>query len=120
MKEITIDDFNLRSYTKALKRLNGGKYFIVFVDDNDDAIDQSFFNISGPLLREITENIKSFVDESLKPPSRKLFLYSAHELNVAALSRSIGIKDPVLPEYGSAILIETLQDESKKYFVRVN
>ncbi|KAH0568276.1 venom acid phosphatase Acph-1-like [Cotesia glomerata] len=96
MKEITELDFNLRSYTNKLKRLNG-----------------------GILLHEITEGMKALKDGVLQPQQRKAFFYSAHEVNVAAVARALGTNDPVLPLYGSTIIFETLKDDLDNYFVRV-
>ncbi|XP_063987803.1 venom acid phosphatase Acph-1-like isoform X2 [Diachasmimorpha longicaudata] len=96
MKEITALDFHLRSYTKRLRRLNG-----------------------GPLLRKITENMKALRSEKLDPPTVKAFFYSAHELNVVSMARTLGTDDPVIPLYGSAIIFETLQDEKNRYYVKV-
>ncbi|XP_033231389.1 venom acid phosphatase Acph-1-like [Belonocnema kinseyi] len=96
MKDITALDFNLRSFTTALRRLNGGL-----------------------ILRHITDGMKAIREGKLDPPSRKAFFFSAHELNVVALSRTLGLEDPALPSYGSTFILETLQDEKKEYFVRV-
>ncbi|XP_011308148.1 venom acid phosphatase Acph-1 [Fopius arisanus] len=96
MKEITALDFQLRSYTKRLRQLNG-----------------------GPLLREITENMKALRSENLDPLNRKAFLYSAHELNVVSMARTLGTDDPVVPLYGSAIIFETLKDETNRFYVKV-
>ncbi|XP_053597176.1 venom acid phosphatase Acph-1-like [Microplitis demolitor] len=96
MKEITELDFNLRSYTNKLKRLNG-----------------------GILLHEITEGMKALRDGVLQPHERKAFFYSAHELNVAAAARALGTNDPILPLYGSTIIFETLKDEHNNYFIKV-
>ncbi|XP_015116142.1 venom acid phosphatase Acph-1 [Diachasma alloeum] len=96
MKEITALDFHLRSYTRRLRRLNG-----------------------GPLLRKITESMRALSSERLDPPTRKAFFYSAHELNVVSMARTLGTDDPVIPLYGSAIIFETLQDERKRFYVKV-
>ncbi|KAK0095347.1 hypothetical protein PV326_008627 [Microctonus aethiopoides] len=96
MEEIIKLDFNLRSYTKHLKRLNG-----------------------GILLREVTENMKALRDGILEPSNRKAFLYAAHEFNVVAMSRALGLENPVIPSYGSAIIFETLQDEKKRLYVKI-
>lgn len=68
----------------------------------------------------MTENMKALRAGTLHPSGRKAFLYSAHELNVAAIARSLGTNDPILPLYGSAIILETLQDQRQRYYVRVN
>ncbi|KAI4492993.1 hypothetical protein M0802_009763 [Mischocyttarus mexicanus] len=96
MKEITILDFNLHSYTKTLKRLNGGM-----------------------LLKRIIEDIELYQKGKLMPTDRKAFLFSAHEVNVAALAKTLGTNEPLLPAYGSTIILETLRDKKGSYFIRV-
>ncbi|XP_015606223.1 venom acid phosphatase Acph-1 [Cephus cinctus] len=96
MKDITALDFNLRSYTRDLKRLNGGM-----------------------LLRKVTDDIKELRTGNLRPSGRKAFFFSAHELNVATFVRTLGTDDPVLPAYGSTVILETLQDENEMYYIRV-
>ncbi|XP_043470507.1 venom acid phosphatase Acph-1-like [Leptopilina heterotoma] len=96
MKNITAMDFNLRSNTTKLKRLNGGM-----------------------LLRKITDDIKEVRAGTMKPPDRKAFFFSAHELNVVSFARVLGLNTPILPSYGSTFIIETLQNESNDYFIRI-
>lgn len=48
----------------------------------------------------------------------KLRLYSCHEKNVAAVLASLGMTDFHVPEFGSAVVVELLQQRSQ-YFVRV-
>ncbi|XP_066585017.1 venom acid phosphatase Acph-1-like isoform X2 [Prorops nasuta] len=96
MEEITRLDFHLRSFTKTLKRLNG-----------------------GILLRKIVEDMQDLRGEKLVPEGRKAFLFGAHEVNVAALARTLGTNEPSLPSYGSTIILETLQDKKGLYYVRV-
>ncbi|XP_051159786.1 venom acid phosphatase Acph-1-like isoform X2 [Leptopilina boulardi] len=96
MKNITALDFNLRSNTTILKRLNG-----------------------GTLLRKITDDIKEVRRGTLKPPDRKAFFFSAHELNVVSFARVLGLNTPVLPNYGSTFIIETLENENNDYFIRI-
>ncbi|XP_015177590.1 PREDICTED: venom acid phosphatase Acph-1-like [Polistes dominula] len=96
MKEITVLDFNLHSYTRTLKRLNGGM-----------------------LLKKIIEDIELYQKGKLTPADRKAFLFSAHEVNVAALARALGTNEPLLPAYGSTIILETLRDKKGTYYIRV-
>ncbi|KAK2577299.1 hypothetical protein KPH14_003433 [Odynerus spinipes] len=96
MKEITALDFHLKSYTKTLRRLNGGM-----------------------LLRKIVDDIELYQTGRLEPADRKAFLFSAHETNVAAFARTLGTNEPVIPAYGSTIILETLRDKKGTYYVRV-
>lgn len=74
------------------------------------------------LLKKIIDDMKDYAGGCLKPLGRKAFLFSAHERNVGGLARTLGTNNPQLPDYGSTIIIETLQDSEKhdNYFVRVS
>ncbi|XP_012269189.2 venom acid phosphatase Acph-1-like [Athalia rosae] len=98
MEEILALDFDLRSWTTNLKRLNGGN-----------------------MLRKITEDIKAVLTGNPALGKKKAFLFSGHEQNVARLSRVLGTGEPMIPAYGSTIIIETIQDREKggNYFVRI-
>ena len=63
--------------------------------------------------------MKNVRAKTIEPPGRKAFFFSAHELNVVALSRALGLEDPSLPAYGSSFILETLQDETHNYHVKV-
>ncbi|XP_017753423.1 PREDICTED: venom acid phosphatase Acph-1-like [Eufriesea mexicana] len=95
MKEILALDFKLRSYTRTLKRLNGGL-----------------------LIRKMVEDIKTYIAGRLEPYDRKAFLFSAHEMNVAAVAKALGLDEPIVPAYGSTIILETLRDKKGNYYVR--
>ncbi|XP_076234090.1 venom acid phosphatase Acph-1 [Calliopsis andreniformis] len=96
MKEIIALDFKFRSYTRTLKRLNG-----------------------GTLLRKIIEDIQVYKSGKLEPYDRKAFLFSAHEVNVAAVAKVLELDEPAIPAYGSALILETLRDKKGTYYVRV-
>ncbi|XP_076663454.1 venom acid phosphatase Acph-1 [Andrena cerasifolii] len=96
MKEILALDFKLRSYTRTLKRLNG-----------------------GILLRKMIEDIQAYKAGKLEPYDRKAFFFSGHEMNVAAVAKALELDEPVIPAYGSTIILETLRDKKGTYYVRV-
>ncbi|CAK9831632.1 Venom acid phosphatase Acph-1 [Anthophora retusa] len=96
MKEILALDFNLRSFTRTLKRLNGGL-----------------------LIRKMVEDIKTYKTGRLEPYDRKAFLFSAHEMNVAAVAKALDLDEPIVPAYGSTLILETLRDKKGNYYVRV-
>lgn len=95
MEEILELDFKLRSYTKTLKRLNGGILLRKIVDDIQE-------QRAGKLLHD-----------------RKAFLFGSHEANVAAVAYALGTNEPKVPAYGSTIILETLQDKKGIYYIRV-
>ena len=72
------------------------------------------------VLRKITEDILDLQDEVFELSQRKAFFFSSHEVNVAALARTLGTDDPVIPLYGSTIILETLRDKMDQYYVRVS
>ncbi|XP_011064013.1 PREDICTED: venom acid phosphatase Acph-1-like isoform X2 [Acromyrmex echinatior] len=95
MIELIELDFKLRSYTKTLKRLNGGM-----------------------LLRKIVDDIQEHrIGKS--PRDRKAFLFGGHEFNVAALAYTLGTNEPTVPPYGATIILETLRDNKGIYYVQV-
>ncbi|XP_054001257.1 venom acid phosphatase Acph-1-like [Hylaeus anthracinus] len=96
MKELLALDFKLRSYTRTLKRLNG-----------------------GVLLRKMVDDIEAYKAGKLMPYDRKAFLFAGHEMNVAAVARALDLDEPVVPAYGSTIILETLRDKKGSYYVRV-
>ncbi|EFN76082.1 venom acid phosphatase Acph-1 [Harpegnathos saltator] len=95
MQEIIELDFKLRSYTKTLRRLNGGM-----------------------LLRKMMDDIKEHQAEKLSK-DKKAFLFGSHEVNVAAVAYALGTNEPAVPAYGSAIILETHRDKEGFYYVRV-
>lgn len=93
MQDIVALEYEIRSYTPQLKRLNGGALIQTFIKNMD---------ISG---------------ERNNP--RKIYLYSGHEVNVAAFTRAHGINEPRLPDYGSAIILEKLRNPQGQLFVKM-
>lgn len=52
--------------------------------------------------------------------SRKIYLYGAHDTNIGALARSLGIPNHQIPAYGSTIIFEKLRDKEGSVYVRVS
>ena len=93
MQEVVDLEYEIRSSTPALRRLNG-----------------------GTIVKKFIDNIKRHVGNDRK---RKIYLYSGHEVNIAAYVRAHNLTEPVLPPYGCAIILEKLGNESGKHFVRM-
>ncbi|ENN78845.1 hypothetical protein YQE_04698, partial [Dendroctonus ponderosae] len=55
-------------------------------------------------LEKITKDAK--IDGLLTPENRKMFLYSAHERNVANLLITLGVYGDEIPTYGSHVIVE--------------
>ncbi|XP_012285660.1 venom acid phosphatase Acph-1 isoform X2 [Orussus abietinus] len=87
-------EYEITNYNTALKRLNG-----------------------GVLVRKISLDMVD-VRNGKMDPKRKLYLYSGHETNVAALLSALGVYEPHVPQYSSAVIIELMQ-WGAVYYVRV-
>lgn len=59
----------------------------------------------GPYLRIITEKLAALRQGTMQD-QKKMYLYSGHESNVAAVLNSLGVYQPHVPEYSSAVIIE--------------
>ncbi|XP_078359951.1 prostatic acid phosphatase-like [Oculina patagonica] len=62
----------------------------------------------GSLVGAIVNNMK----DHLKPTSKKMYIYSAHDTTVAALLSALKIYDRISPAYSSAVMIELFSDEN--------
>jgi len=93
MQDVVVLEYNIRSYTTQLKRLNGGM-----------------------LIKKFIDNIK---EKNKHSNPRKMYVYSGHEVNIAAFARAQNISEPKLPNYGSAFLFEKLRDDSGKLYIKV-
>ncbi|XP_067209826.1 venom acid phosphatase Acph-1 isoform X2 [Linepithema humile] len=93
MQDLVVLEYEIRSYKTQLKRLNGGMLIKKFIDN---------LNITG----------------KNKIP-RKMYVYSAHEVNIAAFAGAHNISEPRLPDYGSAFIFEKLRDDAGELYVRI-
>lgn len=93
MQDIVVLEYEIRAYTTQLKRLNGGMLIKKFIDNM---------------------NVKS---ENTNP--RKMYVYSGHEVNLAAFARAHNISEPRLPDYGSTFIFEKLRDEENNLYIRI-
>lgn len=62
---------------------------------------------------------KNKIEGKLVPQTRKIFLYSAHESNIANFLASLDVFQPQIPPYGSYILVE-IHKVRGEYGVKVN
>lgn len=65
---------------------------------------QDWFLLGGFLRKVINDTVSTISGSS--PQKRKMFLYSAHDINVAGLLINLGIYTPHYPPYACYILIE--------------
>jgi len=90
MQEVIVLEYEIRSYTTQLKRLNGGM-----------------------LIKKFIDNINK------RSTSRKMYVYSGHEVNIAAFAKAQNISEPKLPDYGSAFILEKLRDDSGQFYIKI-
>ncbi|KAL6447438.1 hypothetical protein ACFW04_001558 [Cataglyphis niger] len=90
MQDLMVLEYEIRSYTTQLKRLNGGMLIKKFIDNM---------------------NAKSI--------PRKMYVYSGHEVNLAAFARAHNISEPKIPGYGSMFIFEKMRDEESNFYIRI-
>lgn len=93
LQDIVKIEYEIRSYTLLQKRLNG-----------------------GTIIKRFIENI--IINAARRNP-RKIYLYSGHEVNIAALVKALNLSEPQLPPYGCAMIFEKLRNKDGKHYVRV-
>lgn len=72
----------------------------------------------GPMVERFLKNIDN---SELQTNKRKIYVYSAHDINIAMFSNShkfTGI--PRVPDYGSALIIEKLRGQDGQIYLRVS
>ncbi|XP_034186973.2 venom acid phosphatase [Osmia lignaria lignaria] len=90
----TVFAYDAASFTPLLRRINGGAY-----------------------LREVTKTMLNFITGRVEN-ERKMYLYSGHESNVAAVMQSLRVYYPHVPEYSSALILE-LHKIDNEYYVKI-
>ncbi|XP_076235062.1 venom acid phosphatase Acph-1 [Calliopsis andreniformis] len=93
MKEVVAFGYELLNYSKKLQRLTGGVTIKKFIEN---------MNLDGR-----------------RSNAPKIYLYSAHDLNIASFAKASGFKEPAIPNYGSTIAVEKLRDKAGAIFVRL-
>lgn len=94
IEEVVMLSGEIGAYTTKLKRLSG-----------------------GTLIKQFIQNMHLAEGSTEKP---RMYLYSAHDINVGAFSKAHGFKKPEIPLYGSTIIVEKLRDNAGSVFVRVS
>ncbi|XP_050298961.1 venom acid phosphatase Acph-1-like [Anthonomus grandis grandis] len=61
---------------------------------------------AGLLLKKMITDSKAKIDGTISPTEIKMYLYSAHEMNIASFLIALGVFDDSIPNYGSHILLE--------------
>lgn len=71
----------------------------------------------GTLIRKIADDMLNKANDDWVG-KKKLFLYSAHELNIVSVLQTLKVWQPHIPEYSSAIILE-LREDRKNHYVQV-
>lgn len=93
LQDLMALELEFLSYTTQLKRLNGGMLIKKFIENS---------NITGK-----------------RTIPRKIYVYSAHEINISGFARAHNFSEPRLPDYGSAFIFEKLRDDTGELYIRV-
>ncbi|CAD1479973.1 unnamed protein product, partial [Heterotrigona itama] len=84
-------EYEILSYNVLMKRINGGH-----------------------LVKEFIKNMNAKAN-----PSPRIYVYSGHEVNIAAFAKAHNFIEPRIPSFGSAIIVEKLRDSIGKHFVQI-
>jgi len=127
--DATVAAYNVASSTPLLKKLHAGKYSANLFMKISIFLLQHFYYIFitifllhkfafslGPIIRTILNNMMIARDHTAPT---KIYLYSGHETNIAALLHAFNVYEPHVPEYSSAVIIELLQ-KNKQYYIKVS
>ncbi|CAB0042740.1 unnamed protein product [Trichogramma brassicae] len=73
----------------------------------------------GPTVDRLLDNIhESELEDSAK---RKIYLYSAHDFNLVTFEEAHNFTEvPLIPDFGSAIVVEKLKDGRGRIYIRVS
>ncbi|CAG4921724.1 unnamed protein product [Colias eurytheme] len=73
---------------------------------------------TGPLLGKIRSHLQEAVTHINM--DRALYVYSAHDVNMVSLMRSLGFTELMEPEYGSSIVVELHEEvEQDTFFIKL-
>ncbi|XP_076253455.1 venom acid phosphatase Acph-1-like [Rhynchophorus ferrugineus] len=95
-----IEDWLKPIYPEIMERIAVDQYYL---DANTTLLRQYG---AGFLLKKIIEDTQSKINGTISPAERKLFIYAAHERNLAFTLISLGVFNDRVPPYGCFILFE--------------
>lgn len=67
-------------------------------------------------MKEVVQHLKDYAQS---PSSRKLFMYSAHDVTVSTFLSALGVFDNIQPAYASMVLVELYELEPKNFTVKL-
>ncbi|ENN83161.1 hypothetical protein HUJ04_000175 [Dendroctonus ponderosae] len=96
-----MDGWTAEVYPEPLGSLAVDYYYIM---TNTTALRRA---LSGPLIQKILQDTQSLISGTLSPEGRKLFVYSAHDVNVGNMLRSLDAYAlDQSPPYGACVIFE--------------
>lgn len=95
LKEAALMEYIITSYNDELKRLTGGFWLKLWLDNINDFINFKTINY------------------------HQAYFYSGHDVNISSVLRALGIFESHIPPYNSAIMFE-LHKIKRKLYVKVN
>lgn len=95
LKNVSTFYLNTFTATKELRQLYGGKFLLLLIDI-----------------------MKQKMNGTLSPINRKLFLFSAHDINVLTTLSALNTDIYEVPPYGACLLLE-LHKKKTEYFLRI-
>ncbi|XP_076687426.1 venom acid phosphatase [Andrena cerasifolii] len=72
---------------------------------------------AGPYIRRVTRSMLDFITGT-QVDEKRIYLYSGHETNIAAVLHGFKVYYPHVPEYSSAVLLE-LHEVHNEYYVKL-
>lgn len=115
MRDAVFFYYETMSYSDELKKFSGGMkqhhYLKIFI-----ALQSNF--LLGLPVRKVLNNFEKVIDpKQIKKP--KIFLYGAHENNIAGILIALNLWKRRIPEYSSAVIFE-LHERNSEYFIKVS
>ncbi|XP_033225865.1 venom acid phosphatase Acph-1-like [Belonocnema kinseyi] len=94
----TLLEFDRMNHSQSMRRRNGGRLIKKCKEDMDSVV-------------------HGFMDKN-----RKIIIYGAHDLNIVAVLKSLGVFFPHVPKFSSAVILELyhMDKPHKHYYVKVN
>lgn len=123
--EVAVEEYAVSLGTTPLRRLASGR--VIFFKLSATAAGRShlisnqpiFFAFLGQFLRKLLEDSTSKANEEARSQNIKIYLYSAHENNIAWFLTLLDIFYPHVPGFGSNLVIE-LHKVKETYGLRVS
>ncbi|XP_046741603.1 venom acid phosphatase Acph-1-like [Diprion similis] len=118
LRDVAGYDYVIQSYNESMIQLNGGRHVKHAILPSVSATLSVTRVFSGQWIREWLKNVDDYLDGSSQSENHIGFYYGGHEYNVAAILAALGVFEPHVPYYSSAVIFE-LSKIDDEYFVKV-